>query len=201
MIEDGYTFKYKDWYCRPLSDFGREIARSHYESSDWGKLDSFLWTTPHFYGDETTLSSGDKASLFTLMVETPLRRMQRDLAACVRIELTNPLLAMRTCNSCRKWWFDPETQLISMRADDTPLLRPKHVVVPCETNEGCPKGHYNDPIEFSEQNRQAWRHYLEWHSVGLPESDRKCPVLRRNWRIISRLVDKYGIPELCDRVF
>jgi len=200
MIEDGYTFRFKDWYCRPLSDFGREIARGHYESSDWALLDTFLWSPPHFYGDETKLSQGDKASLFSLMVETPVQAMQKELHDAVRLELTNPLLSKRSCAACKKWWFDPDTQLIAMRGGTTPILRPEHSVVPCDTNEGCPKGHYHNPIQFSKQNRLAWKHYLEWSSVGLTDEAKECPILRQNWRIIQGLVNTHGLPELCFRI-
>jgi len=199
-IQDGYTFSYKDWHCRPLAEFGKVIAREHYQKNDWDSLDAFLWTAPHFIGDETTLKDNDKTALFSLMVDTPMEYMERNLRESVKLELTNPLLAKRSCNSCKKWWFDSDTNLISMRDDSTPILRPETSVLPCDTHEGCPKGHHTNPIQFNRINRLVWKHYLEWSRVGLNDNDKLCPVLRRNWRIIGTLVDAHGLPEICYRI-
>lgn len=188
-----------EWHCRPLARFGREIAQKHVESKDWSALDSFLWNAPHFTGDESKLTEDDKSAMFSLMIESPLAAMRAELSRGLELELSNPMLSQRTCSACRKWWFDPDTHLISMNSEG-PILRPSNSALMCETNEGCPKGHHSNPIRLGEANQKAWRYYLEWSSVGLPETAKMCPVLRGNWRIIQRLVDTHGIPEICYRI-
>ena len=195
MIEDGYTFTYGQFKYRPLASFGRGIAKGHYEDRNFSGLDKFLWNEPHFYGDESLLGEEDKIRLFTLMMEVPVRDLQENLSMAVEIILTEPLLAKRTCSLCRKWWFDSDTGLISVN-ELGPIKRPLKTLVPCETNTGCRKGHYDSPVELCEINKQVWDHYLEWRAVGPRDDSKNCPIMRRNWAILDRLVKIHGFPEL-----
>jgi hypothetical protein len=197
MIRDGYTFRHRQFYFRPLAEFGREIAKEHFRSKDWDSLGAFLWTRPQFYGNEDEIEEDDQQTIFRAMMEYDTDGNFQNLKDSVRIILTDPRLSMRTCASCKKWWFDHDTGLVARNSEGL-LLRPEDTALPCETREGCSKGHYDSPIELNETNQKVWKHYLEWRSVGLPNEDKYCPIVRRNWSIISRLIEKHGFPAICN---
>ena len=109
------------------------------------------------------------------------------------IKLVRPLLDRRSCDLCKKFLFDTDTDRPSMRGNE-PILRESHFALACDTHEGCPKGHYSNPVKLTERNEQAWQHFLDWRVVGLTDAQKACPVLRGNWDIMQELVDKHGIP-------
>lgn len=93
----------------------------------------------------------------------------------------HPHFARFTCEQCRVWHFDPET-FTPIRRHWSEPLRKKAAgdAVQCEVAE-CPRGHWRDPVEFSEKNRMAWRHYQAFRAALPPD-----PIVMRNARIIRR---------------
>lgn len=63
-------------------------------------------------------------------------------------------------------------------------------LVPCNTDKGCPKGHYDNPQEMTESMTLAYHHYLECRAVGDFPRD---PIVRQCASVIRQA------EEACDR--
>ena len=201
MIQDGYTIqKANGVFIRPLSHQGADRIRLLIESNAWDEIDETLWNPPSFFGDAQSLSDSDRMQLLQSMITFDLDAAQKNLTEGLLIRLTRPLLEKRSCNFCKEFLFDSETDLLSMRGSD-PIRRKPHFVLACDTHEGCPKGHHSNPVMLTRENEQAWQHFLDWRAVGLTDSHKNCPVLRSNWSIMQGLVDRYGIPRLSKKVY
>ncbi len=60
---------------------------------------------------------------------------------------------------------------------EVPKPRPANAKVPCETQAGCPKGHWKKPRGFCDRSRRVYQHYLECRAVGDFPKD---PMVRMN---------------------
>jgi len=195
MIDDGYTYRYQGYWYRKLVREDRAIVTSLVKEESWEELDLFLWHPPRFFGG--TPNEDDRNFLFARMMSNPDERAETEnLKRCVELMLTKPLLAHRSCDLCQRWWFDEDTGAIA-RNEQGPILRPSHAKVSCETHSGCEKGTHENPIQFTAENKKAWEHYLNFRHSGLTDTERSCPIIQRNWRVIGTLVEKHGIPEVC----
>ena len=195
MIDDGYTYRYERFGYRKLVAEDRAKVRSLVNANSWEELDSFLWQPPRFFGESP--SEEDRNALFARMMTNPDERVETEnLKQSVHLMLTKPLLALRSCDLCQRWWFDEDTGSIS-RNEQGPILRPSHAKVSCETHSGCEKGTHENPIHFTAENKKAWEHYLMRRHSGLTDTERSCPIIQRNWRVIGNLVETHGIPNIC----
>lgn len=96
-----------------------------------------------------------------------------------------PLIARRSCDDCRKYLYDdrPEgTHTIVERIPGEPEPRGAGPV-PCDTDQGCPKGHYNDQRSLSARNRQAYAYHKMHRAAGRPLPD--DPIVMRNAYLIE----------------
>ena len=200
MIDDGYTQEWESYHYRPLTQSGRDIVQRFVSADDWEGLGNFLWQQPRVFieSGRFPLPTEQRNRLFALMMswETETTDLQ-NLKVGVELILTHPLLAMRTCEMCKTWWFDEDTGLV-VQDERGPAKRPKHAVVACDSSIGCLKGHHSDPSSaLNEKNERAWKHFLDYRHVGLSEIERECPILRANWRVMGNLVEKHGLPSVC----
>jgi hypothetical protein len=83
------------------------------------------------------------------------KESRRNLAEGVELELRNPEVANLDCNHCKQY-------IPSSRGD---IERPEGYPVPCETSIGCPKGHWKEPRGLTEQNRQAYNHFMHCNAL------------------------------------
>lgn len=68
----------------------------------------------------------------------------------------HPTVATRSCDDCRKWEHNETDGKRIENQDGTPRLRIIQSTPPCEDERGCPKGHWREPLELTEQNWQAY---------------------------------------------
>jgi hypothetical protein len=189
MIYDGYTIRFSDYAIRPVAQFGRMIAREYLDSRAFDGLEKFLWGKPHFIGDATKLTLEEKLACSTLMLESDCEGNYENLVEFFSRFRDHPLLMMRPCTMCHKYWFDQETGEVVTRGDK-PALRPDYSVVSCETHSGCIKGHHEDPITLSPVNQQVVRHFLQYVSAGPPDLERSCPIVQRNWSLLKGIYNE-----------
>lgn len=106
----------------------------------------------------------------------------------------HPEVAGRDCNSCREWWYGPNGRPL---VDSQGLKRKRVGVVPCETQIGCPKGHYSNQTDLSQKNQNAYEHYLECRAVCSFPDD---PIVRRNAKIIRQAEESAFWEKLDERL-
>lgn len=110
----------------------------------------------------------------------------------VALEIYHPQISSRDCDYCRKWMHDDSengTKMVSRSLGTANGVTRKRRLVrqnntPCETSQGCPKGHYDAQKGLTLKNRLAWFHYQECRATGnFPEDD----IVSRNAGIIYRI--------------
>ena len=115
---------------------------------------------------------------------------ERDTASNLRegviLEVTEPQFAKRSCESCKKWWWDDETHSIYKRGG-LPILRPTEQVLLCQTAAGCPKGTPEKQRTLTERNRAAYEHYKDCKAIGVFPDD---AIVARNARIIETAIQR-----------
>jgi hypothetical protein len=92
-----------------------------------------------------------------------------------------PLVAYRDCEACRLYQHTEETGEILMERSGNKALRDKLTPVPCETDRGCPKGHWSNPV-CTDQHMQTYAHFKRCQAVGRFPHD---PIVEQNAGIIS----------------
>lgn len=99
----------------------------------------------------------------------------------------------RSCADCAKWVYTDDGEVMKRPPKiGLPVLRPAGTPTPCSR---CPKIPASAPaktreyaIELTDQNFQAWQHYLECRAIGRFPDD---PIVRRNARILREVYDEY----------
>lgn len=195
MIQDGFTIRKSGFFVRPLSNQVADQIKLLIEKEEWEEVDAMLWQPPWFLGDASGLPDSVRNQLLTLMIGFDVDASQKNLTEGLVIKLTRPLLDKRSCDLCKQFLFDADTDYLSTRGDE-PIPREPHFALACDTHEGCLKGHHSNPVKLTERNKKAWQHFLDWRVVGLTDIQKSCPILRGNWRIMQELVEQHGIPRL-----
>lgn len=191
MFNDGYTEECAGIRFRRLLTSDREYVADLIRNKRCGEAEKYLFKPPYVF-HEGDLTEEQKQYLFAeLMSNDQEQGDLRNLIDGVTFYCRNQRLAVRSCDTCRQFWFDEETGLVAKHAGKY-LIRPKHAPVACDTDRGCPKGHYSNPQVISEKNNKAFNHYLEFEGVGCPHPE--CPIMRRNWRWVNLIFKRYGHP-------
>lgn len=111
----------------------------------------------------------------------------------MRLLLTHPHLAARSCSDCRRWIYpDKPGEFAESPAEraGVKVVRLPMQLPPCSY---CPKQPSDVPersrrpetaVELSAKNWRAYHHYTECAAVGSFPDD---PIVRRNAAIISRI--------------
>lgn len=109
----------------------------------------------------------------------------------VRLLLFHPEFD-RTCADCQRWIYDDDGQVLRRPArEGKPVIRLPMQPTPCEKCPKIPKGEVAiaaNAVEMTEQNRQAFIHYLECRAVGQWPDD---VIVRQNARIIRQVFDEW----------
>ena len=192
IIYDGYTLIVHGCAVRPLGKFGRQIAKEYVLEKDFSGLDAFLWAKPHFSGVDSLLTASEKLDIAELMLNSDYEDAYQNLVLFFKKFRKQPLVMMRSCLLCHQYWFDQETGAVVTRGDE-PLKRPDYSVVSCETNEGCLKGHHENPVNLLPVNQQVVRHFLTHVAAGAPDLERSCPIVQRNWNLLKGIWDEQPV--------
>ena len=193
MINDGFTFEHEGILFRPFTAAEKKFIRA----TPAPRREDFVTARLNLRGQHTDR----KCRVFQMAMDWDQAADLKNLHASVRLMLLNPLLGLRSCDLCKKYWFDEDSGKIVMRGD-TLLPRPKYATLRCEVeaSDGCLKGHHSNPLELNERNKKAWRHFLANRHVGLTDTERSDPILKRNWQILGDLVEKHGLPDVYQSV-
>ena len=184
-LDDGFTFEVGPGvYARPMlwADkqewklLGLEEQRSDIEC--------------HIYGD------GDYEQYMVEAVQVILGYTSReesqdfqDLSNSIELQILNPGLSTIDCRTCRRYCMDHENGTLYIGPSGHPTPLPRNAKVPCETQIGCPKGHWSEPVGLSNERwARTWRHYWKYHNSCTPDLDE---IVTRNRLLINWTVN-YG---------
>lgn len=189
MIDDGYTDTVQGIEYRPLLDWRKRWVAERIRRGDWVEVQNLLF-------GRRVLSDSEKSLILTAAMSYREDGDLKNLRWFLELVRDEPLLALRTCSLCRRYWFDEELRKIVTR-DGVPLERPRQAKVICETHAGCPKGHWATERRLSERNKRAIWHYCEYRYVGCP--DPEDDIVRRNWNLIRATVGTHDLARYCER--
>lgn len=189
MIDDGFTFEHEGVSFRPFTIEEKATIRAMHSQRREDVVTDRL--------DLRGQSNDRKCRVFRMAMDWDQHADLKNLYQSVRLMLLNPLLGIRSCELCKKYWFDEDSGKIVMRGDEL-ILRPRYATLRCEITEsdGCLKGHHSNPIELNDRNRKAWQHFLARRHVGLTETERTDPIVQKNWQILGDLVEKHGLSDV-----
>lgn len=190
MIDDGYTMHHEGVPFRPVLRWRRAWIEDRIAANDWNAVDRFLWRD--IEPDEQQRDAILEVAL--KYPDTEEAEDEENLKRFLQLIKDEPLLAQRSCDVCRRYWFDEEIRKAVSRGGK-PLPRPQHSPVSCETSAGCPKGHYDNPVSLSDRNTQTLWYYEQFRVVGCP--DIGDDIVRRNWNLIYDTVGRNGVARYC----
>jgi hypothetical protein len=183
-LNDGFTAEVSAGvFCRPMlwaeKKAWREIAASSTDDG-WYRL-----IQHHVYGDPTGLSTEERARVVEAVLGYTVKDENRDfqdLNDTVQLHATNPGLSLASCQTCRAYCFNHETGEVYFGPSGQPTPLPKNIKVPCETQRGCLKGHWSEPVGLSNDKwlltwRHFWRHRFE------------CPLQDELWHRNRMLIE------------
>jgi hypothetical protein len=111
----------------------------------------------------------------------------------VRLQITHPEVAARTCDECITWVFDVKSgRLIRDKATGEPIERPRGSRTPCHSCAKCHTEGQGSPEEgresdLSDRNKRTIELYYEQLVVKTPTDD----IMRHNFGLIHRTLDEY----------
>lgn len=98
------------------------------------------------------------------------------------LEIINPALARRSCDSCQKYVYDEESGILrTWGPSKQPMVRAERNPPPCRTPNGCAKGTPEQQRSLSPINVLAYYHYLGCCKTGFPDD----PLVRSNAALIA----------------
>lgn len=113
------------------------------------------------------------------------------LSDTLTLQVLHPGLSQLHCGDCREYSVDMETGEIQYR-QGKPLRIPGGCRIPCETDFGCMKGHWSDPLGLAGTRWAAtWTYYWKYQASGQDYRLMNCPLAERN-RLLFDWVLKYG---------
>lgn len=116
----------------------------------------------------------------------------------MRIELQHPEVAFRSCDDCRKWFYDEKTGKPRTSRDGSRLPRLKESTLACVADR-CPKGHYSKPIQLSIADRVVLDLYRASRATGgavLSDEERGDELLMLALGLIDNVVEQARLMQL-----
>ena len=98
----------------------------------------------------------------------------------MKLEESNPRLARRSCDDCKKWWYNEKTGLITVAGFG--VKQERVGPTPCETELGCAKGTPDKQNVLNTANKWAYTHYKHCAATDCFPDD---PIVRQNASIIE----------------
>lgn len=187
-LDDGFTQEAAPGvFCRPMlwpekRDW-KQYAKDN-PGKAWDKL-----AQSHVWGD-LSKAENHKNEVVNVVLGYFSKEESRDfqdLSDSIQLHTTNPGLSVLSCSTCRTYSMNQDMSLyIGPSGSPTPL--PPNTKVPCETGQGCLKGHWSEPNGLSNERwAKTWRHYWRYRH--------DCPMQDELWnrnRMLIEWVVLYG---------
>lgn len=142
-------------------------------------------------------STGNRIEIWKAIVEYPSEQADfQNLISGARLRMELPKAADMPCSTCRQYIINYDDWEIHERGGVKTARNGGELL--CETEQGCPRGTWQNPLAFSERNTQAWNHYWEWRLAGMPLPE--CPIQRRNWKFLHWITEHGRTREFCPTI-
>lgn len=105
------------------------------------------------------------------------------------MQLFHPEVAYRSCDDCRRWFYDPKTGERRKSRTGGYLKRQSESSLPCVSDE-CPKGDYKKPIESSleiDRTLTLYRHAKATGGRSLTTAEAKDRLLAEAFALLDDL--------------
>lgn len=192
LIDDGYSVLVADRYwIRPLTRKEKRVLRK--------LLSEDKQEASHYLFDGRVTTKGGKEVIPDLLEQQSVAEAlvswntepsdTANLREGASLYFRHPRLAVRSCSLCKAWWFDEDTHRI-VQIGGQNIRRPKHAAVACDTDAGCAKGHWRNPVELNAKNTLAFQYWLRHRATGCPKPG--DAILANTWFWLEELAKRYG---------
>ncbi len=153
---------------------------------DWlGTMSELRNRLPAAYSQFQRLLHGVEADVSGERWRDVESKWATNLREGVILDLTNPRLARRSCDDCRKYWYLDNGLVARRNSTGEKELRPQLALVPCQTEFGCPKGTWEEQKSLNRANNWAYRHFQSCDAaMSFPDDD----IVRYNASIIRKAI-------------
>lgn len=183
-LNDGYTTLIDGCLVRSMP---ASVSSQVFDEIRYGEVFSAVesvFAAPWFHGERADMKPVTEQAIFKAVVENPTEAAdKRNLISGSKLRIKEPRAADFSCHTCREWISDLEKWEVYIGAGGVRNRRRPTDSLACETPGGCKRGHWKSPVAFNSKNTQAWNHYWQFRSSGLPLAD--CPTMRWNWMILE----------------
>lgn len=123
-----------------------------------------------------------------------------------------PHVAHRSCTDCRKYLYrekankrDAAGTRVEDRNGNPELRAGRNLPCPCETKDGCPKGHWSNPIEWTLEAELGMRLYDIAQVSGsmLTDAEKHDGLVKAQFEIFSedeRIQERVQMQQQADRI-
>ena len=188
-LDDGFTQEAAPGvYCRPML-WPEKRDWKQYAKENPGKAWDGL-AQSHVWGDLRKAENHKNEVVNVVLGYTSKdeSREFQDLSDSIQLHATNPGLSVMSCSTCRAYCVNHEDGSLYIGPSGSPTVLPPNVKVPCETRQGCLKGHWSEPNGLSNERwLRTWRHYWKYRF--------DCPLQDEVWhrnRMLIEWVVLYG---------
>jgi hypothetical protein len=191
-LDDGFTVEMPSGlFCRPMLWGDRQALRDDIVDMPHRSQQRIL-SPPYTMG---RVAEGDERAAIQQVLGYTVTEENRDFQALsdsadIHVRL-NTGMSLLNCSQCKAVSVDHRDGSVYEGASGRPTALPPGTLVPCETHQGCIKGHHSAPLGLSNPRwARTWSHY--WKYRGSRQfalsSD---PIFRRNRVLLDWIVD-YG---------
>lgn len=171
-LDDGFTQEAAPGvYCRPMLWAEKKEWKERATANPDKSWEDVL--RHHVWGDlfEAEYHKADVLNIVLGYTSKDESRDFQDLSDSIQLHATNPGLSVMSCKTCKTYCVNHEDGTLYIGPSGEPTRLPFNTKVPCETRQGCLKGHWSEPNGLSNERwLKTWRHYWR-HRYECPLQD------------------------------
>ncbi len=199
QLNDGYTLEFQGVLIRKMRSSEQRDLVQHIRKEGSAAGIQIVFSPPYFFGEKERLEIEQQKSVWLEIVSNSSEFEDRkNLISGAKLRMSNPKAADFNCSECLKYVPDHEIWEPYKRPGGFLVKREKHHELLCETQKGCPRGTWAEPLALSEKNTLAWNHYWEWRQAGMPLPE--CLVQRSNWMLLEWITQHGCSRQLCPTI-
>lgn len=182
-LDDGFTQEVAPGvYCRPML-WTEKRDWKQYAKENPGQAWEGL-AQHHVWGDMFNAEYHKNEAVNVILGYTSKDESRdfQDLSDSIQLHATNPRLSVMSCKTCRAYCVNHDDGTLYIGPSGEPTRLPMNTKVPCETRQGCLKGHWSEPNGLSNERwLKTWRHFWRYRN--------ECPLKDELWHRNRMLIE------------